>query len=203
MWQGTYPTNLCNTENLFWRCAGRRDWQDSCTLPQGQGCQRKKIAIAPMSSTSGAMSAAQEFFNFANALYPAVQSFSNGSYPYTYDVGAAFEYFLSKSDFDSKIDADSYGTDGGTIYSGAILVQTGAPAWEWTLRLNQTYFRYGQRQLNPQTGDGAIDDTIKQPADAPDQRGNSGPYNSQWANSGAMELGDLFGSFVSTSTCRC
>jgi ATP-binding cassette subfamily A (ABC1) protein 3 len=186
-WDGLYqypPT--CNSENLIWRCDNNYPCTQATSVDEPTGCQLKKIAVAPSTSsnTAGA-SAAQEFITFQNS-----QS------TYAKDLGT-FVYFDSESAFLSYMSHSQYSVDSSIdIYSTLVVFSGGYPNWEYTVRTNQTY---NNGNPVPDTSGPIIDISLKYGDQYPSDGG--APYLQAYAQMGYTSLTDAIGTFIATQTC--
>jgi ATP-binding cassette subfamily A (ABC1) protein 3 len=189
-WDSLYsdPPN-CLSENLIWRCDGNIQ----CTQPVygsvTTGCQLKKIAVAPStSSNTVAASAAKAFIEFQNSQ--SVYSNESGTFVY-FDSESAFLTYMGQAEYslDPTID----------IYSTLIVFNDGYPNWDYTLRMNQTYNTDYSQEPAPSTEAPIIDITVKYGDQSPSTNGQ--PYLQAYINLGLTTLNDAIGTFIATETC--
>lgn len=107
----------------MWYCQTTCKTEAERTSP----CQPRKIAIAPnVASNSPASLTAVNLTNWANLQYSGAKNFST------------FVHFASEADFTSYISQDQYSISSKLdIFSAAIIINQGFPAWDYTVRLNQ------------------------------------------------------------------
>lgn len=179
----------CYSANLVWSCL-QPTFPNLCTYSStGQGCKRQHIAVAP--SSQSAYSTAASFVSWMYEQSPNAKTYST------------FVLFKSEDDFISYIEDSSYGTSStGSIYSSAIIFNSGSPAWDYTLRMNRTFYPvsgFGQPFSNPETVIPNVDISV-----TTNEAGTSDglPYLEAYLQTGQMTLSDLVNSFIASSTCR-
>eukprot|EP01041_Mallomonas_annulata_P005100 gene5100-10202_t len=189
-----YRSPDCGGENLIWRCVLKKTGPTCPNL-----CQPKRIAIAPSSGSSAIE--AQNLADWAK-FYINI-----GPLPLNSEPTSWFTYFNSESDFLSYIDRDGYGFDNSIpIYSAAIILNSGYPAWDYSIRMNKTVTNTGYRgQYNalnaPLTDTPATDESLLFAKQIP---GNSSfaTYSEMFTDIGYFALTDLMNSYISTRTCQ-
>eukprot|EP01041_Mallomonas_annulata_P007150 gene7150-14563_t len=190
-----YSNPDCKGENLIWRCVIKKN--DGLTCPDL--CQPKRIAIAPSSDSSAIE--AQNLADWAK-FYIDV-----GPLPINSESTSWFTYFNSEAEFLSYIDSDGYGFDNSIpIYSAAIILNSGYPAWDYSIRMNKTVTNTAYRSKNnalnaPSTDTPATDESLLYAKQIP---GNSSfaTYSEMFTDIGYFALTDLMNSYISTRTCQ-
>lgn len=101
------------------------------------GCQRRYIAVAPdLNSNTPANTAAEEFVIWGNKLLSNISG----------NATVAFKYFKSQSSFENAVESSAYSLDPNVpIYSSAVIFTSGYPDWEYTVRLNRTFYFAGSQ----------------------------------------------------------
>ena len=154
----TYNAPLCQGNNLVYSCLlppGCSKLQTP-TNPLGHlsSCQIRKIAVTPSTAGVGTASdtAAQAFVSYMNKASPFANKFST------------FTYFPSEQNFIDYTQSKTY-TINGDIYSSAVVFNSAAPTWDYTLRMNRTYNTgYGRRaSYSPDTSSKAEDISVISP----------------------------------------
>eukprot|EP01036_Dinobryon_divergens_P035789 gene35789-46440_t len=189
-----YRSPDCGGENLIWRCVLKKSGPTCPNL-----CQPKRIAIAPSSGSSAIE--AQNLADWAK-FYIDI-----GPLPLSSEPTSWFTYFNSESDFLSYIDRDGYGFDNSIpIYSAAIILNSGYPAWDYSIRMNKTVTNTAYRSKNnalnaPSTDTPATDESLLYAKQIP---GNSSfaTYSEMFTDIGYFALTDLMNSYISTRTCQ-
>ena len=171
----TYPQNYHDVapfDNLYTLNAPACQGDNlviSCVLPKGcsslqtiqnpllylSSCQIRKIAVTPSTAGVGTTSdtAAQAFVAYMNKNSPFANKFST------------FTYFPSEQNFIDYTQSKTY-TINGDIYSSAVVFNSAAPAWDYTLRMNRTYttgYGRGRSSSSPTTADKAEDISVISP----------------------------------------
>ena len=195
----------CST-TLAWYCAkGTRKGCNggmSYTFPEAvQNCIPRKIAI--VASSDSTKSAAQAIMNWGNAQIGT--AFSNKMKQLTNLPYLPFQYYGSVAEFSAYLDSPAYSfedTNSAPIFSGAVVLNSAAPAWDYTIRLNQTYIKYGLRFGTPPTDMNNVDISIKTNVDVlgNDQGTNYETFGEAYVNSGYMSLTDFVNSFILSTT---
>eukprot|EP01041_Mallomonas_annulata_P010963 gene10963-22907_t len=185
-------------ENLLWRCVLKKIPSTSFNDSASNYCQARQIAIAP--SSASAASDAMAFKDWAIKNYPLKSTSSSAS-------DSFFKYFDSESAFLNYINADRYGFDNSIpIYSAAIILNSGYPAWDYSIRMNRTFTSRKIVARNragsaPLTNTAVTDESLLYNSQIP---GNSSfaPYVEMYANIGYFALTDLINSYITTKTCQ-
>lgn len=187
--EAQYIPPACFSANLVWSCL-QSTYPKFCNYsPEGKGCKRQYIAVAP--SQPSVHSTAASFVSWMTDQSSLAKEFSS------------FVLFNSESDLTKYIEDPNYGTTPkGKIYSSAIIFNSGAPTWDYTLRMNRTYYptEYGGgTALNPETSIANVDITVPT-----NEAGNNDgpPYLEAYLQTGQMTLSDLINSFIASVTCE-
>ena len=173
----TYPQNfhdVSSFDNLYTLnapiCSGD-NLVISCILPKGCGklqtpqkplnyltsCQLRKIAVTPSTAGVGTTSdtAAQAFVSYMNKASVIANKFS------------IFTYFPSEQNFIDYTQSKTY-TINGDIYSSAVVFNSAAPAWDYVLRMNRSYYTgyefKGFSSYSPNTNNKAEDISVISPS---------------------------------------
>lgn len=196
LWSGSiadmYNEVPCETENLVWRCNSF----DACdAVPGGYAnCQRKYIAVAPSKKNeTSAYTASRQFVKFGNELADAP------------DDHVTFVFFESEGAFTSYYKSKGYSRDANVnIYSAALIFDSGAPNWDYTLRLNKTRVFQDDGNSLPQTKIDYVQDNLKTPDQDPedDSTFGSGPYLEEYLYFNYFTLATTVNSFINTVTCQ-
>lgn len=150
-------------------------------------CQPRYIAVAPGSaSNTNAQSAANSLVNWANT---------------NYNTNNSFVYFSSEGDFLSYMGSTAYAVDPKLpIYSSAIIINQGYPAWDYTLRLNKTIGRgISVGATAPSTTIPFVDIKVKSGTAIPST--SQDPYAISYLKANYYALTDVVDSFITTSSC--
>jgi len=192
--QQQYVNPPCAAQNLLWRCVQKNNAINkpgrNCTM--GRGCQAMKIAVAP--SGSGTVQIAQDFATYASTVTAGLGN----------QVVSLFE---SESAFNNYVSNPGYSLDPTiTLYSSAIIFNSGPPTWDFTIRLNGSYAATSIRARGntgsiPRTDSTALDETILYNSAQP---GNNSfdTYINEYAQIGYFSLSDFVNSFISTRSCQ-
>ena len=174
-----YPS--CKGENLIWRCMS-----DSNNCLEDNTCQFMKIAVAPSNQDENTISTTKKLFHYLN------QSLSSST-------PSPFEYFDTDSDFINEIEDANYGRDiHSEIYSSAIIMNSGYPTWDYSIRLNMSVGISNVLYEMPKPSDKNIDIDRHYG----DDKGDTGQsYLNLYVASGYFELINLLNSFISAMTC--
>jgi hypothetical protein len=149
-----YTTKLpsCMDENLVVSCL-----QPKTCFAKGPAayltCVPRKIAVAPATAgNAAAEAAAHSYIAFMQQVSASVKR------------ADTFKYFPSEAAFVDTLRGDSYAIDATQdIYSSALIFTSGAPAWDYTVRLNRTYVLYGKSLDAPDTSSNAMDASVISP----------------------------------------
>ena len=154
-----YATVPCVGDNLVSSCVlGKDSCQKFVTRKNPLGylssCQNRKIAVTPSTPGVGSPSdtAAQAFVSYMNKVSLYANQLST------------FTYFPSEQSFIDYTQSKTY-TITGDVYSSAVVFNSAAPAWDYTLRMNRTYV-YGRKQPSPNTANKAEDISVISPTSA-------------------------------------
>ena len=123
--------------NIVWSCAATPSNRSYCSTSTPDniynqilrsGCAPRLIAVAPTSSGNvAATQAAQAFVAWANSSS-------------LFESKNTFVFFSSEDSFNSYIGQSGYAQSSTIqVYSSAVIIQSGAPAWSYSLRFNQSY----------------------------------------------------------------
>ena len=172
--------------NLIWNCFDPSGF----TCPKK--CQMRHIAVAPADASNvNAASAAQNFVSWMSTQSELANQYST------------FVFFPSENALLSYFDDAGYANDPKkNIYSSAIIFKNGYPNWDYTFRMNQTYypaFWYGGNEAsNPQTLGNDLDLSVTYNSDG----NNDGPpYVEAYIETNQFTLSDIVNSFIATTTC--
>jgi len=199
-YQATYPANyheaptlddlyttrapLCAENNLVYNCLQPAACLRKFDPKYLASCQLRKIAVAPADPTNAAAAtAAQSFVAFVPQISPMAAA------------AGTFQYFPSEQAFLAYVGTDTYAY-AGDVYSSAVIFKSGAPGWDYTVRVNQTYYAYGGRFGSPDTGSPAEDISVISPSGGGQQLG--GQELVQFAQVGVYALMDAVHSFAAT-----
>jgi len=193
-----YPDNpkltLSQGSNLVWRC-GKNIGVNMTTMPgQNNGipkevfdpsisdCQSMKIAIAPIAASNEQASlAAFELVTLGNKLIPGASKYTT------------FVKFDSADAFTETILSKGYSIDPAlNIYSAAVIINSVAPNWDYTVRFNKTIYQFGNTRTN------AVP-TNEVPWDETQREGSF--YMGTYVQMGYFALTDFVNSFIASKTC--
>ena len=153
-----------------------------------QQCKLRNIAVAPnVVGNVAADTAARAFLDFI----PLISKYAS--------LANTFQYFASEQAFLDYIGGDTY-TYQGNVFSSAVIFNSGAPAWDYTIRMNKTYTNFGTGNTYygdaPSTGNPAEDIAVISPSAG----GNflSGVEMLAFGDMGVYTLMDTVHSFVAT-----
>jgi ABC-type multidrug transport system ATPase subunit len=168
------PQCTTHDANIFWRCPTRDCDKDAC--------DKLAFAFAPSSATDTAAAAA------AAALQGQVQALT--------DSNVDTLVFPSEADLDAYIGQPEYAISKDLSNIGvAIVFDSGAPDWQYHLRVNRTSKGGFNYNLPPTTL--ATDSLLKNPFDNPKACSRcSSPYLNLWYDSGALAVQNLVDSFI-------
>ena len=173
----------CYSENLVWRC-----WSENpCEgVGSADSCQLKRIAIAPSSaSNTVAVTTASDFVDFAYNISATFREYST------------FTVFESESAFQHYIEQAGYAKVATVpIFAALVVFNGGYPAWDYTIRLNQTY---NGGYTSPKTSVPIVDISVKYGEQEPDFEE---PYMTRYSNLGYNQISDVLNSFIATHTCQ-
>ena len=160
--------------NVFWRCP-TRDCEE-------KACDKLAFAFAPSSASDTAAAAA------AAALRVQVQALTDGKVDTL--------VFPSEADLDAYIAQPKYAISEDLNNIGvAIVFDSGAPDWQYHLRMNRTLNEGFNYNLPPTTL--ATDSLLKNPYDLPKACSRcSSQYLQSWYQSGALAVQNLVDSFI-------
>ena len=186
---------LCTDDNLVWSCqqpkaclattAATAATNPKQALSYLSSCQARQIAVAPSVAGAGSTSdsAAQAFVKYMNQVSPYAA------------LANTFQYVPSESAFLNVVGGSSY-TVTGSVYSSAVIFNAGAPAWDYTVRYNRTYYQFNRKIVSPSTLDRAEDISVISPSGAGNILG--GNELNQFNTLGLYALMDAVHSFVAT-----
>jgi len=168
------PQCVRHDANIFWRCPARNCQEDAC--------DKLAFAFAPASATDVAAAAA------ATALQQQVLFLT--------DSNVDTLLFPSEADLDAYIAQPKYAISKNLSNIGvAIVFDSGAPNWQYYLRVNRTLNEGYNYNLPPTTL--ATDSLLKNPYDAPKACSRcSNQYLYSWYQSGALAVQNLVDSFI-------
>lgn len=121
--------------NIVWSCVNTPNNRNYCNSTDNTysqllnaGCAPKKIAVAPATSGNAATTlAAQNFVTWAN---------SNS----LFESKSTYVFFSSEGSFNNYIGQSGYAKSSTIqVFSSAVIIQSAAPAWSYSLRFNQSY----------------------------------------------------------------
>lgn len=185
---------LKESSNLVWRC-GKKIGVNTTTYyqngnpvtkdvfdPSISDCQPMKIAFAPHDLTDlQASKAASDIVAFGNQFIP---------YASTYNT---FVKFDSADAFNRTILSSTYSVDPAEpIYSAAVIINSAAPNWDYTVRFNKTIYQFGTTRTK------AVP-TNTVPWDEAEREGVL--YVQTYNQMGYFTLTDFVNSFIASETC--
>ncbi len=140
-------TKACGTSTLLWHCFRNRIKCDR-SVNVTSVCQPRKIVVAPFDrSNLNAINAAKEFVDWGNQHV---------------SVAKPFLLMDSEAAVLSAIDNPSYGiSDTKSIFSSAVILKSGYPTWEYTIRLNKTQHFSGRQFKLPRTSIADVDFSVR------------------------------------------
>lgn len=165
-------------------------------------CMPLHIAVAPYDPTdAGAIAAVEEFINWTSVAYPATSSRPG---PSNYST---FVQFASEQEFLDLLRDPLYSQDTGAIdaFSSCITFHSGAPNYEYSIRLNATVTTaWGRYDMIPTVKKYALDIQVKTGSAVPtsDQYDFENPFLSEYISQQYFTLSDAVYSFSLTSACR-
>lgn len=155
-----------------------------------------KIAVSPEFATGQLASgtAADDFINFMNQI-TATRYGTNQPVGTWLDTNDTIVRFNSESEFIQYIKNPSYSQDINIpAYSALVVFKSGYPNWEYSVRMNKTFYAYGGENDQVDTTSIPIDIGTKVP-------GYDG-YALRYLNEYYYTLTDKINSFIATSTCK-
>ena len=178
----TLNTPLCDDQNLVYNCLGKSTCFSDPAKEFLLKCQQRKIAVAPnYGSNQAAAAAALKFISFAKESSATAASRST------------FEYFESDRDFTNYISSSKYSSDPSvSIYSSAIIFNSGYPNWDYDVRLNRTFVVGGNGNDSPDTSLPVNDISVTSP--------EGSTYLEAYLRLGVYTLMDTVNSYVASST---
>jgi hypothetical protein len=186
---------LCTDDNLVWSCRQPKACLAKSSaaavanpkqaLSYLSSCQARQIAVAPSTAGAGSASdsAAQAFVKYMNQVSPYAA------------MATTFQYFPSESAFLTYMGSNTY-TVSGSVYSSAVIFNAGAPAWDYTVRYNRTYYQFNRKVNAPDTSSKAEDISVISPSGGGYLVG--GNELNQFNALGVYALMDAVHSFVAT-----
>ena len=152
----------------------------------------RHIAIAPAdASNDNAASAARNFVTWMSTQSELAKQYST------------FVFFPSENALLAYFNDAGYANDPTkNIYSSAIIFKSGYPNWDYTFRMNQTYYPAfwggGNSASNPQTVGNDLDLSVTDNAAG----NNDGPpYVEAYIETNQFTLSDIVNSYIATTTC--
>jgi len=186
-------------QNLVYRCPTSDDPGSGTSYESDSSkidCQRMKIAVAPEYATGQDASgtAADDFVSFMNDI---VNNLSGADQPVGdwLDSNDTVVRFDSESSFVSYIKDPRYSQD-VTIppYSSLVVFKSGYPNWEYSVRMNKTFYSYNYEKDQVDTTSIPIDIGTKVPS--------ADGYALNYLYLYYYTLTDKINSFIATSTCK-
>jgi len=179
---------------------GAAGGQYTYTLAEASAnCIPRKIAVIDGSggTTTTTTTAANALVSYGNAQVGVIP----GS---TLSPFNPFMFFASEAALTSCLMSSGYSinpTADCPVISSAIVVNSAAPAWDYTVRLNQTYYYYGNRYAMPSTSAPDVDYSLRTNIASPDNGRDGGqPYADAYVNGGYLSLTDFVNTFILSVT---